>query len=222
MHISTVVRRGALASLFGGLIFVPYALWKSAVTTRIEATGWHLPGVSVDATNQLFHAFEAVPVLLMAAGVAALAANHENLRYGAGRVGVVVALGGFAAITVFHWAEHLYPTVAVSVATASVGVFEAGYYVGWVTTNLGLFVCGLVLTRSPGRSETVGRVLALPLPIATAVSCGAVLTGVYTFAGTHRLVAAMTWILVGALLWLGRNRNSVNSREAPSTTGFSR
>jgi len=200
MNTPTLVRRGALASLVGGLLFFPYALSKPIVTARIEAIGWHLPGLTVDATNQLFHAFEAVPVLLMAVGVVALATGYEGLRHGSGRAGAIVALVGFASMTVFHWVEHLFPDATVSLAVASVNVFEAGYYAGWATTNLGLFVCGVVLSRSLGRTGTVGRALVLPLPLAMAGGGWAVMTGAYTFAGTHRLVAAGTWVLVGALL----------------------
>jgi len=216
MHSPTLVRRGALASLLGGLLFGPYAVAKPVVTARIAATGWHLPGLSADATNQLFHALEAVPVLMMAAGVVALATRYEDLRHGVGRAGAVVALLGFASMTVFHWIEHLAPALRVAVLTGSLNWFEAGYYAGWVTINVGLFASGLALSRSGGRPRTVGRALLVPFPLATAGSVLAVLTGAYTFAGTHRLVAAATWVFLGALLLLGPRPADDTPQTVPS------
>jgi len=216
MNSSTLVRRGALLGLVGGLLFVPYAISKSTVTAHVAATGWHLPGLNTSGTTQLYHAIEVVPVVMMAAGVVALATATEDLQHGLGRAAVALTLTGFASMTVFHWAEHLLFPLTVPAVTGSLNWFEAGYYAGWVTINLGLFACGLVLTHSLDRTSSVSHVLLVPLPLGLIVGAAAVLTGAYTFAGTHRLVAAGTWILVGMLLWQSRDSDSGDQREAPS------
>lgn len=194
-------RRGAFLSALGGAIFLPYALSKARATDLIVANGWQLPGLSAAATAKAFHVLEVVPVALLVLGVLALAARYSLETELSGQIGIAVVLAGFAGMTVAHFGEHLLPALTVPALTGEANWYLWGYYLGWLWFQLGVTICGLVLLRGGRINGKAPWLFSVALPVAVGLGGFVVLADIYTFAGTNRLVAAVTWLVGGAWLW---------------------
>lgn len=206
----TRLRRNALLATAGGAVLLPYALTKGALARRVVETDTQLLWLSTDWTAQVVHLFETIPVLMLAMGLGAVAARYDVAEGSLSWAGILVALTGFGSNVVFHWGEHLLtdPTLPAT----SMGLFDAGYAFSWVLINLGLFVCGAAVIRRRGPS-LVPAIFVAALPVALTLSLLAVALDAYTFAGTNRVVASVTWILVGGQLWASTRRPSTDRDE---------
>lgn len=196
-----LARRGALLGALGGAVFVPYALSKARVTDLILANEWQLPGLSAVATANAFHVVEAVPVALLVVGVLALAARYSLETELSGQIGIGTTLAGFVGMTVAHSGEHLLPALTVPALTGGANWYLWGYYLGWLGFQLGVTVCGLALLGQRRIDGVSPWLFVVALPVAVGLGGLVVLLDIYTFAGTNRLVAAVTWLVGGAWLW---------------------
>lgn len=194
-------RRAAALSAVGGAAFVPYALSKARATDLILARDWGLPGVSAAATANLFHVVELVPVALLVLGAFVLADRYDFATDRLEWVGIAVILIGFVVMTVAHFGEHVLPDLTVPPLTGDADWYLWGYYLGWLTFHGGVTTCGLVLVWSRRVGGLVPWLFVAALPLAVGGGGLLVLTDVYTFAGTNRLVAAGTWAVGGGWLW---------------------
>ncbi len=220
-------RRVALLSALGGAIFLPYALSKAHATDLIVANGWRLPGLSATATANAFHIVEAVPIALLVGGALALAARYSFDTALSGTLAIAVVLAGFAGMTVAHVGEHLLPALTVPALTGDANWYLWGYYAGWLGFHLGVTLCGLVLVGSLRTAGVVPWLFVFALPLTVGVGGLVVFTGLYTFAGTSRLIAALMWLVGGAWLWStwsdASDRNTRTPGETdPSGSGHSR
>lgn len=201
MSQTTRVQYGVMAGTIGGAVFVPYALTKGHLSERILARDWQVAGMSPQETANLLHLSEAVPMLLMAFGLLAVASLYDLGTNRLARAGVAITLVGFAATTLLHAGEHLLPALVVPALTGDADWFLWGYYLGWLTIQFGLLVCGAVLLFSRRDAGPIPWLFVAALPVAVTVGFAVVLADVFTFAGTHRLVAGLTWFLCGSWLW---------------------
>jgi len=219
MSSNTRRRRQIALGVLGSVVFLPYALSKSSLSSRIVATDYSLLGLTPETTANAVHLFETVPVLLLAVSLGPLVDRYGLADDRVAWAGTLVALTGFATMVVFHWFEHLVlgPTLPV----IGFDLFVTGYYVGWVLITTGLFAVGVRLTLR-GRRTVLSLLLTSLLPVSLALSAIAVATGVYTFAGTHRVTVSVAWIVGWSWLWATEGRltsdgESVDSRGVDPT-----
>lgn len=194
-------RRVAFISALGGALFLPYALSKAQITDLILANDWQLLGLSATASANAFHVVEAIPVALLVSGALALAARYSFRSDPVGKVGITIILAAFVGMTVSHTGEHLLSALTVPALTGTTNWYLWGYYFGWLGFHLGVTLCGIALV---GPRRVRGRVpwlFVLALPVTVGVGGLVVLTDLFTFAGTSRVVAALTWLVGGAWLW---------------------
>lgn len=219
MSSNTRTRRQIALGVLGAVVFLPYALSKSSLSSSIVATEYSLLGLTPETTANAVHLFETVPVLLLAVSLGPLVERYDLAEDSIAWAGTLVALTGFATMVVFHWFEHL--VIGPTVPVIGFDLFVTGYYVGWMLITSGLCAVGARLTLRDGRT-VLSLVLTSLLPVALAVSAVAVATGLYTFAGTHRVALSIAWIVGWSWLWATDRRvpsddESVDSRGVDPT-----
>lgn len=194
------VRWGGLLGAIAGAVFVPYALSKGYLTSVIIGEGWHLAGLSSIQTAKLFHAFEAVPLALMVVGLISLHARTA-VRGALAEAGISVALAGFMLTMLAHLGEHLLAPITVPALTGGENWFLWVYYLSWLTLYAGFTLYGVALRTSdfPG---WLPWLFMFTLPVTVVVGFGVSTLGVFTLAGTFRLVQGLVWVPVGRWLWI--------------------
>lgn len=208
------VERGALLALVGGVVLAPYGLTKGRIVDALLVTGTHLPGLSPRATAQLFHVGETVPFLLLAAGCYALVRRSRPALTPAGGFGALVAAAGFVMIQVFHVGEHLLKPGEGPLPVALVASLEWGYYVGWLVLVVGLALLGIGLRRSDALPRWVPWALVGHLPAGVGVGLAVVALGLFTYAGSQRILPGLTWTAIGFRFRTGHVGHEERSRPA--------
>ena len=206
-----------LASAVAGALFVPYALTKGHLTSVITTEGWHLPGLAPVGTAKLFHVAETIPMALVALGLLALHTRvSPSTRDLSARGGLATALAGVGLTFLAHLGEHLLPPFTVPALTGGENLFMWGYYLSWLVLYAGLALYGVALVRTDTAPSWLSRPFVFAPPAAVAVAAMATASGVFTVAGSFRVVFGLHWVLVGLRLW--RTASVSGGTRSPSTT----
>ncbi len=196
------VRWLGLVSAVAGALFVPYALTKGHLTTRIVVDGWRLSGLTPPQTALVAHVAEEIPLALMAAGFIALHIRvHARGRFAA--AGFSVAIAGIALTVGFHLGEHLLAPLTIPALFGTENLFVWGYYASWLVIFVGFALYGLA---EPGGRNNPAWLRALfvgLLPSVVLLGAIMVLLDLFTLAGTFRVALGVTWVIVGG--WLCRS-----------------
>jgi hypothetical protein len=200
---SNRIRLAGLAGGLAGAVLVPYALIKGQLTTQILTEGWHVGPLSSTQTALLVHVAEAIPLVVVGAGLLALDA-HLGLSGRLRRAALGIGLAGIGVTVGFHIAEHVLPPVTLA-ALSGLDLLVWAYYLGWLVIFTGVAVLGVAILRARSGPTSLGAgFVALPV---LAVGVGAALVALdwYTLAGTFRVALGVTWLGVGGWLWAARS-----------------
>lgn len=208
MSIEARARWWGLLGCVAGATFIPYALVKGSVTTRIIDDGWRIGVLSPTQSANLFHALEALPLAVMALTLAAFM-ERVGSTGPAGRIGGWIAFTGFAATIMTHLGEHFLPPVPVAGLTGGENLLMWLYYVSWVVLFAGLAVYGFAAIRAIALPAWLPALLVGLLPLAVGFGVAAAALDVFTAAGTFRIVQGAAWVALGGWLWRSTSEPTV-------------